>query len=56
VCPLLRYGEAGYDEAHHVFHAMHDKHPALIVGCMDVADVLAAVTFVRTHDLLVAVC
>jgi FAD/FMN-containing dehydrogenase len=34
---------------------MHDKHPALIVRCTGVADVIAAVAFARIHDLLVAV-
>ena len=53
--PLLRPGDTGYDEARKVFNAMHDKHPALIVRCTGVADVIAAVAFARIHDLLVAV-
>jgi hypothetical protein len=53
--PLLRPDDTGYDEARQVFNAMHDKHPALIVRCTGVADVIAAVAFARTHDLLVAV-
>jgi hypothetical protein len=53
--PLLRPDDMGYDEARKVFNAMHDKHPALIVRCTGVADVIAAVAFARTHDLLVAV-
>src|SRR5712691_11848727 len=53
--PLLRPGDAGYDEARKVFNAMNDKHPALIVPCTGVADVIAAVAFARTHHLLVAV-
>ena len=34
---------------------MIDRHPALIVRCAGVADVIAAVNFARAHDLLVAV-
>jgi FAD/FMN-containing dehydrogenase len=53
--PLLRPSDADYDEARKVFNAMHDRHPALIVRCVGVADVIAAVAFARTHHLLVAV-
>jgi FAD/FMN-containing dehydrogenase len=53
--PLLRPGDVGYNEARKVFNAMHDKHPALIVRCTGVVDVIAAVTFARIHDPLVAV-
>jgi FAD/FMN-containing dehydrogenase len=52
---LLRAGDAGYDEARTLWNAMIDKHPALIVRCAGVADVISAVNFARTHDLLVAV-
>jgi FAD/FMN-containing dehydrogenase len=52
---LLRPGDAGYDVARQVFNGMIDKQPALIVRCADTADVITALTFARTHDLLVAV-
>ena len=52
---LLRLGDDGYDAARKVFNAMIDKRPALIMRCAGVADVLAGVTFARTHDLLVSV-
>jgi len=52
---LLRPGDNGYDEARKVWNAMIDKHPALIVRCAGVADIINAVNFARTHDLLVAV-
>jgi FAD/FMN-containing dehydrogenase len=52
---LLRAGDAGYDEARTLWNAMIDKHPALIVRCAGVADVISAVNFARSHDLLVAV-
>jgi hypothetical protein len=44
-----------YDEARRVYNAMHDRYPALIVEALDVADVMAAVTFARQHELPLAV-
>jgi FAD/FMN-containing dehydrogenase len=52
---LLRPGDDGYDEARTIWNAMIDRRPALIVRCAGVADVINAVNFARTHDLLVAV-
>jgi FAD/FMN-containing dehydrogenase len=52
---LLRSGDAGYDAARKVYNGMIDRHPALIVRCAGVADVLAAVNLAFSHDLLVAV-
>ena len=52
---LLRPGEDGYDDARKVFNAMIDKKPALIVRCGGIADVINAVNFARTNELLVAV-
>ena len=49
---LLRAGDAGYDEARTLWNAMIDKRLALIARCAGVADVISAVHFVRTHDLL----
>jgi len=48
-------GDEGYDAARKVYNAMIEKHPALIVLCADVADVLSAVTFAREKGLLVAI-
>src|SRR5262245_1959130 len=53
--PLLRPGDAGYDDARQVWNGMIDRRPALIVRCTGVADVITAVQFARTHDLLVAI-
>jgi FAD/FMN-containing dehydrogenase len=44
-----------YETARKIWNAMIDKHPALIVRCAGVADVITAVQFARTHNLLVAV-
>src|SRR5215212_12116770 len=52
---LLSPDDVGYDAARRLYNAMIDKHPALIARCAGVADVLAAVHFARSHDLVVAV-
>jgi FAD/FMN-containing dehydrogenase len=52
---IVRPDEPQYDRARAVYNAMIDKHPALIVQCSGVADVIAAVNFARDHDLLLAV-
>jgi FAD/FMN-containing dehydrogenase len=52
---LLGATDAGYDTARKVWNGMIDRRPALILHCTGVADVIAAVQFARTHDLLVAV-
>jgi FAD/FMN-containing dehydrogenase len=52
---LLCPGDEGYNSSRKVFNAMIDKRPALIVRCAGAADVITAVTFARTHDLLVSV-
>jgi FAD/FMN-containing dehydrogenase len=52
---LVRPGDADYDTGRAVYNAMIDKRPAAIVRCADVADVMAAVTFAREHELVVAV-
>jgi FAD/FMN-containing dehydrogenase len=52
---LLRPGDGDYDAARALWNAMHDRHPALIVRCAGVADVMTAVNFARTHGIPVAV-
>src|SRR5918992_837394 len=52
---LLRAGDDGYDEARQVWNGMIDKRPGLIARCAGVADVISAVDFARTQQLLVSV-
>jgi FAD/FMN-containing dehydrogenase len=52
---LLRPGDTDYDEARTVWNGMIDKRPGLIARCTGVADVISAVDFARTHQLLVSV-
>src|SRR5687768_10675138 len=44
-----------YESARQIWNAMIDKHPALIVRCATVSDVVAAVNFARDNRLLLAV-
>ena len=44
-----------YDEARKVYNANIDKHPGMIIMCVDVADVIASVNYGRDNNLLVAV-
>src|SRR5947209_13604255 len=52
---LLRPGDGDFDAARRVFNGAINKVPALIARCAGVADVISAVRFARTHQLLVAV-
>jgi FAD/FMN-containing dehydrogenase len=53
--PVLCPGDDGYDEARKVWNAMIDRRPGLIARCTGVADVINAVNFARSNNLLVAV-
>ncbi len=52
---LLRSGDEGYHQARAVWNGMIDKCPALIARCTNSADVVSAVKFARTYNLLVSV-
>ena len=52
---IILPGDTNYDETRKVYNAMINKHPGIIVKCMDVADVIHAVNFGRENNLLVAV-
>jgi FAD/FMN-containing dehydrogenase len=52
---LISPGDAVFDSARLVHKRMIDKRTALIVRCADVADVVAAIDYARTNNLLTAV-
>ncbi len=53
--PVLIRTSEGYDVARRVWNGAFDRHPALIARCTSAADVIGAVQFAASHDLLVAV-
>src|SRR5215207_3173304 len=52
---VLTPADACYDEVRQVWNGMIDRRPALIARCTGVADVIQAVNFARTQNLLVSV-
>jgi hypothetical protein len=52
---LLRLGDDEYEAARRIWNWMFDKHPGLIARCAGTADVVRAVDFARSHNLLAAV-
>jgi FAD/FMN-containing dehydrogenase len=52
---ILRPGDVGYDQARTVWNAMVDRHPALIVRCREVGDVVAAIALARREGLEIGV-
>src|SRR5512138_3220133 len=52
---VIHPGDAEYDSARRVYNGMIDKRPALIARCLDVADVVAAVDYARTNNMLTAI-
>ena len=52
---LVQPRDGDYDDARAVWNGAHDRRPALIVRCAGVADVMRAVDFARSEDLVVAV-
>jgi FAD/FMN-containing dehydrogenase len=53
--PVIRAGDLEYDDARTVRNGLIDRHPALIVRCNGVADVVEAVNFAREYRLLLSV-
>src|SRR4029077_5766614 len=43
-----------YESVRRLYNGMIDKRPALIVRCVDVAGVIAAIYYARTNNLLTA--
>ncbi len=52
---VIRPDDSNYDESKKVYNGMINKHPGMIVKCVDVADVMSCVNFGRENDVLVAV-
>lgn len=52
---LILPDDEGYERARRVYNGMIDKRPGLIAQCANVADVIAAVNFVRKNHLTVAI-
>jgi FAD/FMN-containing dehydrogenase len=52
---VIRPSDPRYDEARAVWNGAIDKHPAAIVRAAGVADVVQAVKFARSQDLVVAI-
>src|SRR5262249_301545 len=52
---LILPTDPGYDDARKIHNAMIDKHPALMVRCLGVADVIASVNFARKNNLSASV-
>jgi FAD/FMN-containing dehydrogenase len=53
--PLLAPGDAGFEDATRLWNGMIEKVPALVVQPTGTADVVAAVSFAREHDLALSV-
>ena len=53
--PLILPGDEAYESARKVYNAMIDRRPSLIVRATDVADVIAAVNYARTNNMLTAI-
>lgn len=51
ICP----GDADYDEARRIHNAMIDKHPAMIVRCAGIADIITSLNFAKKNNLLFSV-
>lgn len=52
---LIQPSDASYDTARKVYNGMIDKRPKLIARCVDAADVMAAVRYGASNELLMAV-
>jgi FAD/FMN-containing dehydrogenase len=52
---LVKPNDADYDDVRALYNGMIDRRPRLIARCVDVADVITAVTFGREQGLLVAI-
>ena len=52
---VIQPDDSSYEAARRVWNGMIDRRPAIIARCAEVDDVVAALRFAQSHDLLVAV-
>jgi FAD/FMN-containing dehydrogenase len=52
---ILESADSGYDAARQIWNASVNKRPRVIAGCSGTADVIAAIEFARTNNLLTAI-
>ena len=52
---IVQPGDEAYESARMVYNRMSDKRPVLIVRCVDVADVIAAVDHARINNVVTAI-
>jgi FAD/FMN-containing dehydrogenase len=52
---LVTPNDDSYDAARQIWNGLHDRRPALVVQPGGAADVIAAVTFAREHNLLLSI-
>jgi FAD/FMN-containing dehydrogenase len=53
--PVLQAGDDGYDDARTVWNALIDRRPAVIVRCLGVADVVAALAVARQQGVALSI-
>ncbi len=52
---VIMKGDSNYDEIRKVYNGMIDKRPAIIVQCLNTADVVSCVNFARNNNILLAI-
>ena len=52
---LILRGDNNYEDARRIYNAMIDKHPSIIIKCMDADDVVTAVKYARENKMEVAI-
>lgn len=52
---VISPGHEDYEDSRQVYNAMIDRHPAAIVLCRDVADIITSINFAKQHSLDTAI-